>query len=50
MAGKPRRPGTRHGNKVYYAPISVSGRRFEISAFTGDKAHAGRNAKTLKLD
>lgn len=50
MAINPRRPGARHGNKVYYGSISVSGRRVEISTFTGDKAHAGRNAKTLKLD
>ena len=49
METKPLRPGTRHGNKVYYAPVTVSGRHIEIGTFMGDKAHAGRNAKTLKL-
>ena len=47
METKSLQPGTRHGNKVYYAPVTVSGRHIEIGTFAGDKAHAGRNAKPL---
>ncbi len=38
-------PGTRHGNKVYYARISVKGRRVEISTDTTDKRLAKRFAE-----
>ncbi len=34
MAIKPLRPGARHGNKVYYAPISVSRYRIEKGSYT----------------
>ena len=38
-------PGTRHGNKVYYARISVKGRRVEVSTDTTDKRLATRFAE-----
>lgn len=38
-------PGTRHGNKVYYARISVKGRRVEISTDTTNKKLAQRFAE-----
>ncbi len=47
METKPLRSGARHGNTVYYAPVTVSRYQIEISTVTGDKAHAGRNAKPL---
>ncbi len=50
MAGKPGRTRTRRGTKVYYDPNSVSRCQIEISTVTGNKAHAGRNAKSLKSD
>lgn len=45
MAIRMLRPGTRHGNKVYYARISVRGRRIEISTFTRNPRLAKRYAE-----
>ena len=45
MAIKMLRPGTRHGNKVYYARISVKGCRIEISTFTRNPRLARRYAE-----
>ena len=45
MAIKMLRPGTRHGNKVYYARISVPGRRVEISTHTRSPRLARRYAE-----
>ncbi len=45
MAIRMLRPGTRHGNKVYYARISVPGRRVEISTHTRSPRLARRYAE-----
>jgi len=45
MSFKLHKPGTRHGNKVYYATISVKGRRSEISTGTTDPRLARRFAE-----
>ena len=48
MAIKLLRPGTRHGNKVYYALISVCGRRVEKSTHTRSPRLARRFAEACE--
>lgn len=48
MAIKMLRPGTRHGNKVYYARISVKGCRAEISTHTSNAKLARRFAEAVE--
>lgn len=48
METKSLRSGTRHGNKVYYASVTVSGRRVEKSTYTRNPRLARRIAKTRK--
>jgi integrase len=43
-------PGTRHGNKVWYARISTKGRRVEVSTDTADKRLAKRFAEQLERE
>lgn len=40
-------PGTRKGNRTYYARISAGGRRLEANLFTADRRVAERRAKEL---
>lgn len=48
MAIKMLRPGTRHGNKVYYARVSVRGRRVEKSTGTRSPRLARRFAEACE--
>ena len=48
MAIKMLRPGTRHGNKVYYARVSVKGCRAEISTHTSNAQLARRFAEAVE--
>ena len=48
MAIKMLRPGTRHGNKVWYARISVKGCRVEKSTYTSNARLARRYAEGIE--
>jgi len=50
MSIRPIPPGKRHGNKVWYARISVRGRRVEISTDTRDKRLALRFAEARERE
>jgi len=50
MSVKLIRPGTRHGNKVYYARIAAKGKRVEISTGTANPRLAKRYAEEVEKD
>ncbi|MCH7692334.1 MAG: site-specific integrase [Proteobacteria bacterium] len=43
-------PGTRHGNKVYYAVVTAKGKRVEVSTDTTDKRLARKYAQQVESE